>query len=99
MSHQILYTEEQIAERVEAMAADIVRAPLKPDFVTPILVGAFIFAADLMRALARQGLSLPVEFLWLRSYGKNRTGAAEVSALIAPSDAVRGKTVMLVDGV
>jgi len=94
-----LFTEEQIAARVEALAAEIVAAPLKPDFATAILVGAFVFAADLMRALARQGLSLPVEFLWLRSYDKNRTGAAEVSALVAPSENVRARTVLLIDGV
>jgi hypoxanthine phosphoribosyltransferase len=99
VSLTVLYSQEQIAERVEALAAEISSAPLKPDFMAPILVGAFVFAADLMRALARQGLSLPLEFLWLRSYGKARVGAGEVSALIAPSDEVRGKTVLLVDGV
>jgi len=94
-----LITEQQIAERIDALAAEIAGAPLKPDFVTPVLVGAFVFAADLMRALAKQGLSLPVEFLWLRSYGKNRIGAEDVAALVAPSENVRAKTVLLVDGV
>jgi hypoxanthine phosphoribosyltransferase len=94
-----LYSEEQIAARIAVMAREIAKAPLKPDFACAILVGAFVFTADLLRALAREGLSLPVEFLWLRSYGKNRTGAAEVSALVAPSENVRAKTVLLIDGV
>jgi len=32
---------------------------VKPDIMAPILVGAFVFAADLLRALARLGLVLP----------------------------------------
>lgn len=99
MSHVILHSEAETATRVDAVAGEIVRAPLKPDYAAAILVGAFVFAADLLRALARQGLSLPVEFLWLRSYGANRTGAEEVAALVAPSERVRTKTVLLIDGV
>ena len=99
MSLAPLFTERQIAERVEALAAEIVRAPVKPDFAAAILVGAFVFAADLLRALARLGLSLPLEFLWLRSYGQNRTGAEGVTVLVPSSQAVRGKTVLLMDGV
>jgi hypoxanthine phosphoribosyltransferase len=63
-----------------------------------ILVGAFVFTADLARALAREGLSLPVDFLWLRSYGDARTGG-DVRALVGPTDDARGKRVLLVDGV
>ena len=62
-----------------------------------ILAGAFVFAADLLRALARKGLSLPVEFLWLRSYDAQRAG--EVSVLSGPTENVGGKRVLLIDGV
>ncbi|HEY1709465.1 MAG TPA: phosphoribosyltransferase family protein [Rhizomicrobium sp.] len=94
-----LFTEEQIAARIEAVAAEIVNAAVRPDFAAAILVGAFVFAADLLRALARAGLSLPFECLWLRSYGQNRTGADDIVVLSGPTDAVRGKTVLLLDGV
>ncbi|MGN6516820.1 MAG: phosphoribosyltransferase [Rhizomicrobium sp.] len=97
-AHRILHSEAEIAARVDAVARAIVRAPQKPDFAVAILAGAFVFAADLLRALAREELSLPIEFLWLRSYAEKRVGGA-VSILVGPTEKVRGKTVLLIDGV
>ena len=94
----ILFSQTQIARRVKAVARDIARAPLRPDIAAPILVGAFVFAADLLRALAREGLDLETEFIWLRSYGRSET-PGEVMVLKAPGEIVRGRTVLLLDGV
>jgi len=94
----ILFSEGEIAARVNALARQIASSPRRPDLMTGILVGAFVFAADLARALAREGLALPVEFLWLRSYGDAQTGG-EVRTLVGPSERARGKRVLLVDGV
>ncbi len=93
-----LYSEAEIATRVKAAAHDIARRPLKPEIAVPILAGAFVFAADLLRALAREGVDLETEFIWLRSYGRfERPG--EVMVLKGPAETVRGKTVLLIDGV
>lgn len=92
---EILFSEAEIARRLEGLAAEII--PLKPDFAVPVLVGAFVFAADLLRSLARLGFSLPMEFLWLRSYDAKKAG--EIDVLSGPTDAVRGRTVLLIDGV
>jgi hypoxanthine phosphoribosyltransferase len=80
------------------MARRIVALPRPPDLVVGILAGAFVMTADLARALAREGLPLPVEFLWLRSYDQARAGV-DVKVLVAPTEAVRGKHVLAVDGV
>ncbi len=93
----VLIPESEIAARVAELARDI--APSKPQIAIPILVGGFVFAADLIRALAREGVNLEAEFLWLRSYGNERTGASAVSLLAGPSENVRGKNVLLIDGV
>lgn len=93
-----LFSEADIAARVDVIAREIVASAVKPQIMAPILVGAFVFAADLLRALAKQGLVLPTEFLWLRSYAA-RERAAEVTVLAGPSANVRGRTVLLVDGV
>jgi hypoxanthine phosphoribosyltransferase len=93
---KVLFSEADIAARVDALARDIV--PLKPEIVVPILIGGFVFASDLIRALARHGVHVEVEFLWLRSYGNERAGGA-VSLLAGPSENVRGKRALLVDGV
>jgi hypoxanthine phosphoribosyltransferase len=53
----------------------------------------------LLRALARRGLDLETEFVWLRSYGRAEE-PGDVLVLKAPTEAaVRGKTVLLIDGV
>lgn len=96
---KVLFTEVEIAARVNALADAISAQPDRPDVAAPILVGAFVFAADLLRALAKRGLSLPVEFLWLRSYGAARVTAGEVAVLVAAGEAVQGRHVLLLDGV
>jgi hypoxanthine phosphoribosyltransferase len=93
-----LYSEAEIARRVEAAAREIARGTLKPEIAVPVLAGAFVFAADLMRALAREGVDLETEFIWLRSYGRfERPG--EIMVLKGPAETVRGKTILLIDGV
>ncbi|HEY1961617.1 MAG TPA: phosphoribosyltransferase family protein [Rhizomicrobium sp.] len=93
-----LFTATQIRERVEALAQQIATASLKPDIALPVLAGSFVFAADLLRALATRGLSLPMEFIWLRSYGTKREGR-EVTVLVGPPEELHGRTALLIDGV
>ena len=97
-TQQVLFSEAEIAARVEAIAQSIVTLAKPPEIVVGILAGAFVFTADLARALARRGLPLPIEFLWLRSYGDMRAGG-DVDVLVGPTDAVRDKRVLLADGV
>lgn len=95
---RILFSQSQIAERVKEVARQIANAPIRPQIAVPILAGAFVFAADLLRALSAEGLDLDTEFIWLRSYGQAET-PSEVTVLKAPTDLVRGRTVLLIDGV
>ena len=64
---------------------EIAAAPLRPDVAMPILVGGFVFAADLVRALSREGVPLEVEMIWLRSYGDKRAASA-ISMIAGPSE-------------
>ena len=93
-----LYSAEQIQERVGVMARTIAAAPLRPDIAMPILVGGFVFAADLLRALAWEGLLLDVEMIWLRSYGDKRVASA-ISMVAGPSEQIAGRHVLVIDGV
>jgi hypoxanthine phosphoribosyltransferase len=95
---RILFSERQIARRVKEVARDIARAPLRPEVAVPILAGAFVFAADLLRALIHHGLDLETEFIWLRSYARLEQ-PGDLMVLKAPSELVRGRTVLLIDGV
>jgi len=92
----VLFSEAEIATRVDELAREI--AAHRPQIVIAILIGGFVFASDLVRALARIEVNVEAEFLWLRSYGHGRTGGA-VSLLAGPSENVKGKRVVLVDGV
>ncbi len=93
-----LFSEAEICARVKTVAGEIASAPLKPDIALPVLAGSFVFAADLLRALARCGLSLPMEFIWLRRYGAERHGS-EVAVLLGPPEELHGRTALLIDGV
>jgi hypoxanthine phosphoribosyltransferase len=94
----VLFSEQEIAARVQAMAVEIAGAKVRPQVAMPILVGAFVFAADLVRALCREGLPVEVEMLWLRSYGTRRTAQA-ISMIAGPPDDIAGKDVLVIDGV
>ncbi|HKD48897.1 MAG TPA: phosphoribosyltransferase family protein [Rhizomicrobium sp.] len=94
----VLFTAEEIGERIKALAIEIAQAPQKPDIAMPILVGGFVFAADLVRALWQQGLELEIEMLWLRSYGDQRVAGA-ISMIAGPSEDIAGRHVLIIDGV
>jgi hypoxanthine phosphoribosyltransferase len=94
----VLFAAEDIAARVQELAVTLAALPQRPQIAVPILVGAFVFAADLMRALAARGLNLETEMIWLRSYGEARVGGA-LTVLAGPGDPVKDKHVLLIDGI
>ena len=97
-TERTLFTRDEIAQRVEIVAREIAARSVSPEVAVPVLAGAFVFAADLLRALARQGLELETEFIWLRSYGR-LLKPGELQILHAPGESVRGRAVLLIDGV
>jgi hypoxanthine phosphoribosyltransferase len=98
MAPDVLFSADQIQARVRSLAAEIAGAPLKPDVAMPVLVGGFVFAADLLRALAWEGAALDVEMIWLRSYGDKRVASA-ISMIAGPSEQIAGRHVLVIDGV
>ena len=95
---EVLFSKDEIASRLRAIVKQLAALPDTPQVAAPVLVGAFVFAADLVRAMAEEGVHLETEMIWLRSYGNARTGSA-LSVLAAPTEHVKGKHVLLVDGV
>ena len=98
MAPDTLFSAEQIRDRVGVLARQIAAAPLRPDIAMPVLVGGFVFAADLVRALAWEGVPLDIEMLWLRSYGDKRVASA-ISMIAGPSEQIAGRHVLVIDGV
>ncbi|MGD9536837.1 MAG: hypoxanthine phosphoribosyltransferase [Alphaproteobacteria bacterium] len=94
-----LFGEHEIAARVDAMAASIAVDFADPFLVMVALKGAFVFAADLVRALSRHGRQPEVSFLRLSSYADSMRSSGEVRVLgEAPRD-VAGQRVLLIDDI
>lgn len=96
---RVLFDEATIAKRNEELAREIAR--LKPEnlLVVAILKGSFMFAADLIRALHRAGLSPQVEFVHLSSYLDGTVSTGTVAILRDIESDVRGRDVLLVDDI
>jgi len=94
----VLFDEKAIAQEVARLAREIAVRKPKPDLIVPILTGAFVFAADLLRALSREGLDPAVEFISLTRYGQKRQGS-DITVRMGASEAAKNKHVLLVDGV
>ena len=101
-SIDILFSAEQIAARVENLAADIVADSAEGEgelLVVVILKGSFVFAADLIRALERAGASAQVDFITLSSYGTGTQSSGSVSLTHDLVEDVAGRPVLIVDDV
>jgi hypoxanthine phosphoribosyltransferase len=96
---QVIFTPEEIAERIAALAQEISREKLRSLLVIAILKGSFVFAADLIRSLHRAGLAPEVEFISLSSYRKGTTSSGTVDILKDIETDVRGRNVLIVDDI
>lgn len=94
-----LYDEEAIATRIDEMAREMAKDLPKEFLMAPVLTGAFIFAADLLRALYRHGADPLVDFVQLSSYGGARASSGVVTLLKDFSVEVKDRHVLLVDDV
>ena len=96
---RVLFDETQIASRIEEIAAEVARREPKDLLVVAILKGSFMFAADLMRALHRVGLSPQMEFMHLSSYRAGTVSSGQVAILRDVESEVRDRVVLLVDDI
>ena len=94
-----LFSESRIATRVEELA-DAIAAAMPPEIVlVGVLKGCFVFAADLVRALARRGVAVQVEFIRLSSYGLGRESTGRVHIVGPVPESLAGKPVLLLDDI
>lgn len=94
-----LFTAETIARRVDELAAAIA-ATLPAEFtLVGLLKGAFVFTADLVRALDRAGMRPRVEFLQVSSYGLGTESSGAVKVIGEMPGSIDGQNVLLVDDI
>ncbi len=96
---EVLFSSDAIAERIDVLAAAIRESGLQSMLVVPILKGSFIFAADLIRAMHRAGLTPEVDFLSLASYGTAEHSSGTVRVVRDIESAVGGRDVLIVDDI
>jgi hypoxanthine phosphoribosyltransferase len=94
-----LFSAEEIAARVEALARAIVATGLRDLIIVAVLKGSFVFAADLIRALNRLGLAPEIDFIFLASYGTGTASRGEVVVLRDVESALEGRDVVIVDDI
>ena len=95
----VLFSETEIAERIQVLARDIAARKPARLLVVPVLKGSFIFAADLIRAMHHAGLSPEVDFMILASYRNATKSSGQVEVLRDIEQNVKGRDVLLIDDI
>lgn len=96
---RILLSEDEVAARVEALAARLAPQMDEDWTLVALLQGAIPFAADLLRALARQGRHPILDSLWLESYRDARESSGKVVVRADISRPIEGRRALIVDDV
>jgi hypoxanthine phosphoribosyltransferase len=95
---RIVYTAEEIADRVGEMGREITEDIPEGEeiLVLGLLKGSFIFLSDLVRQITRP---VQVDFLVASSYGSGTTSSGEVKLLYDPDAEFRGRHVIVVEDI
>jgi hypoxanthine phosphoribosyltransferase len=100
---RVLISQKQIAARVKELAAMIIRdhtppvVPGKAEItIVPVLTGAMIFCADLIRQIP---VAMKVGLMTVSSYPGSATRSRGSQVLGAPPGDVRGRHVVVVDDI
>lgn len=94
---EVLYNEEQIAERIKSLGAQITSDYAGKELVlVGVLKGSCIFMADLMRVI---DLNLTIDFMAVSSYKDGTRSTGDVEILKDLSNPIRGKHVIVVEDI
>jgi len=93
-------SELQIQLRTAQLAARIAEELAGREVVVVVVLkGAFVFAADLIRRLAENGLSPEVDFIRAASYGDADQSSGKISLQLDASLELAGKYILMVDDI
>jgi len=94
---KVLFTRQQIADRVAEMGAQITRDFAgQPIIFVGVLKGACLFLSDLARSVA---LDATFDFIAVSSYGKGAHSSGEVKLIKDLDQSVQDKNVILVEDI
>jgi hypoxanthine phosphoribosyltransferase len=94
----VLVSAEQIQKRIAEMGAEIDRdyPGGEPVYLIAVLKGAFIFMADLSRAMKTPAR---IEFIGISSYGKGKTTSGQVQLTKDLDAPIEGHHVIIVEDI
>jgi len=97
-SFRVLVSAEQIQKRIAEMGAEIDRdyPGGEPVYLIAVLKGAFIFMADLARAMK---IPARIEFIGISSYGKGKTSSGQVQLTKDLDAPIEGHHVIIVEDI
>lgn len=94
---KILFSEEQLKERVAQLGAQITADYAgKSPVIAAILRGSYIFMADLTRSIQ---LPVTVDFMAVSSYGAGTESSGQVEIKKDLSDHIEGKDIIIVEDI
>jgi hypoxanthine phosphoribosyltransferase len=94
---RVFLTSEQIQRRIREIGEQITRDyPKGPIYLIAILKGAFMFLADLSRAIKTP---TRIEFIGISSYGLNKTSSGEVKVTKDLDVSLEGHDVLIVEDI
>jgi len=95
---RILITSDQIRQRIREMAAEIERDYTEgPIYLVSVLKGAFVFVADLARAITRTPVR--IEFMAISTYGHQKTSSGQVKVTRDLDVNIEGHDVLIVEDI
>jgi len=94
----VLFSESEIKDRIEELAAEIAQSISGEFMIVSLLRGSFMFTADLVRAMYKVGAHPQIDFMTLSSYrGTQSTHEIVINRDI--TEDVKGKTVLILDDI
>lgn len=97
-SDRVLLSASDIQRRVRELAAEIDKDyPAGPIYLVSVLKGAFIFVADLARALKRP--CVRIEFMGISSYGTEKSSSGQVKLTRDLDVSIEGQHVLIVEDI
>lgn len=94
---EVLFSEQQITNRIRELGAEITRDYAGKDLVlVSVLKGSCVFLADLMRVI---DLQLTIDFMSVSSYKNALQSTGDVEILKDLSNSIREKDVLVVEDI
>jgi hypoxanthine phosphoribosyltransferase len=93
-NYRPVLTADQIENRVQEMAVEISRDLRETPVFVGVLKGAFVFLADLVRAMA---VPVEIDFAQISSYGDETQSSGRIKVMKDITTPIAGRHVVVVD--